>query len=949
MMSTNISDSSEASNSSTTVVETSQQPDDDQTPKPTKVTLIEHETLQKVNDNAEPRLKYSRIAGLPPTVFTNDPVSAFLAGDTFFAFATHGGVIHLTRPGFTLIRSYRAHKASVLGLSTDGTYLGSASMDGLVVVMNINDEKDISGHDFQRPVHSVALDPNYKLTKAYISGGMAGDVVLSERNWLGQRTCTTVQASEDPVIAVYWLEGLIIWMNETGVNIYSQYTKKLLQNLPRPEGAPRADLYKPRICIPESNRLYIAWASNVWNLKITVTKSKEPRNIISSSASMVFSSASSMRSLAIEQTISVESLLHIPCLISGISGYKGDSIMIIAHPLPSEHENVSAAPNLRIIDLDTSKETTCDELALDGCERLSVNDYHLSQFADHTTTKYLIVSARDGLVAKERNLGDHIDWLLERRKFKDAWEFSANFKSPLERYDMGLSWVEKEVEEELWSQSVETLKLVQESFLKTDMKSDAFPLESEDIVASDTETLVMENWNKWGWILSEKGHSGTMARVLPYTPTMKCEPALYEHILKVFVDFAQTDELSLYLDKWPKRLYEMEHIKDHLEHHLRQTPSNESLRRILIGLYVASEDMVPAVKHLLALRDSSVIQIVAEYQILRPLIPELADFLTVSLAQTNDAKYTPLPILREKLAPALIVAIQAHPKVSSQSVIDELTKQGLDVVSFLYLERLQSIDPPEFQTHVDLQVRFFAEFDRPRLLSFLKKNAYNLLLAVNVCESHSYFPELVYILGQLGQNRRALEIIMEELDDCEQAIGFISASRDEDLWDVLLDYSIDHRPSYIKTLLEKAGHAIHPTKIIQSIPPEKEIPGLKSAVAKVFFDQQSTLSLYGDMLQVVKIEAQTFAETLRSLHREGTLLEFTTDELQDNSKLHNHSDYDLSQSLVLLPDGSVKTEGELVGERNVYAKGASTYASHTISDKVKHLAYIKHKLQLCIP
>lgn len=165
-------------------------------------------------EEEEPRLKYSRITSLPPTVFTSDALSTCLISETFFAFATHGGVIHLTDTSLNLLRSYRAHRASILSLSTDGHYLASASMDGTVVVGSVTDAKDISAADFQRPVHSVAMDPNYKASRSYVSGGMAGKIIYSEKNWLGRRVDTILRESEETVIAVHWVGSLLIWVTD---------------------------------------------------------------------------------------------------------------------------------------------------------------------------------------------------------------------------------------------------------------------------------------------------------------------------------------------------------------------------------------------------------------------------------------------------------------------------------------------------------------------------------------------------------------------------------------------------------------------------------------------------------------------------------------------------------------------------------------------------------------
>lgn len=929
---------------------------------PSKVTVIANTDLQKDKDDIEPRLKYTKITQLPPAVFAKDPVSAFLAGDTFFAFATHSGAIHLTKPDLSLIRSYRAHRASVLGLSTDGTYLASSSMDGTVVIMNINDEKDITGNDFKRPVHSVALDPNYKATKAFISGGMAGDVILSERGWLGQRSDTVLQTSEDPVIAVYWLEGVIIWMNDSGINIYSQFTKNLLLNIPRPEDSPRADLYKPRICTPESNRIYIAWADWVWNLKITVTKTKDTRSLLSSGASMVFSSSSSVRSMAIEQTISVESTLHTPCLVAGIAAFKEDSIMLLSYTPPPENERLAGVPKLCLIDLETSLETYRDDLDLKGYERLGLNDYHLCQYADNTTTKFLIISARDGIVAKERDLGDRVEWLLEHKKFKEAWEFSANFKLPLERYDIGLNWVEEEVEEERWEAAVSTLEMIQRSFLETDVKSESLSLDPEDVELSHIETLVRDNWNVWGWRISKAGHTDELASILPTDPKLKLEGKLYEYVLTRFIDEGKLDQLLAYLSTWSVELYEFGVIKQYIEGLLQDSPpQEENLRNTLADLYISSGDPLAAVPHLLILHDQRVLELVSQHHLLSSLLPQIPDLLTIAFKTREDLELAPLPIIREMLAPALTIVVRARHEVSPNDVVREILGRNMDVVVFLYLEKLTNIDPYSAQQFSDLQARLYAEFDRPKLMAFLKKSTYNYEAIAEVCESRGYIPELVYILGRIGQNKRALKLIIEELKDCEQAIDFAKQQNDKELWDDLLDYCME-RPEFIKIVLEKAHGAIPPAKIIERIPLHLHIPGLKPAIEKIFSEHELVMSINRDILEVVKKEARASANALRALRREGTALNFVeyAEKLNEpkfkRQKLgkddEKEEDLDFTQTIVVLPNGTLKTESALLGDTagwgQTYAVGTSTFSSPSVSQKVKHLAYIKRQLQLLI-
>lgn len=113
-------------------------------------------------DDEPPILKYTRLSALPPNFFRKDPISTLYYDENLFIFGTHTGLLLFTKPDFTHIRSFRAHKASVLSLYTDGTYFASGSMDGTVVIGSVDDANDIVMFDYKRPVHAVVLDKNYQ-------------------------------------------------------------------------------------------------------------------------------------------------------------------------------------------------------------------------------------------------------------------------------------------------------------------------------------------------------------------------------------------------------------------------------------------------------------------------------------------------------------------------------------------------------------------------------------------------------------------------------------------------------------------------------------------------------------------------------------------------------------------------------------------------------------------
>ena len=80
----------------------------------------------------------------------------------------------------------------------------------------------------------------------------------------------------------------------------------------------------------------------------------------------------------------------------------------------------------------------------------------------------------------------------------------------------------------------------------------------------------------------------------------------------------------------------------------------------------------------------------------------------------------------------------------------DLTHRLLVSAYFLqYLDLLFKKDPHAGQEFHALQVPLFAEFDRPRLLPFLRSsNYYPLQKALDVCQERSLIPEMVFLLGE---------------------------------------------------------------------------------------------------------------------------------------------------------------------------------------------------------
>ena len=114
-------------------------------------------------------------------------------------------------------------------------------------VASLTDPKDVILRDFGRPVQSVSLSPDYKNERSYLSGGLAGSLVLTvggrtgtsstsnttgavaqASGWLGSIGLgsntgkdTVLHSGEGAVRTIKWsLSGkFVVWVNEKGIKI----------------------------------------------------------------------------------------------------------------------------------------------------------------------------------------------------------------------------------------------------------------------------------------------------------------------------------------------------------------------------------------------------------------------------------------------------------------------------------------------------------------------------------------------------------------------------------------------------------------------------------------------------------------------------------------------------------------------------------------------------------
>lgn len=148
--------------------------------------------------------------------------------------------------------------------------------------------------------------------------------------------------------------------------------------------------------------------------------------------------------------------------------------------------------------------------------------------------------------------------------------------------------------------------------------------------------------------------------------------------------------------------------------------------------------------------------------------------------------------------------------------------------------------------------------------------------------------------------KRALYLIIDRLGDVSRAIAFAKDLDDPDLWEDLLNYSMD-KPRFIRGLLEEVGTAINPITLVRRIPEGLEIEGLREGVKHIMKEHEIQYSISEGVARVLRSEVAAYQSTLRSGQRKGIKFEVMV-------KDADHIDVEV-KSVISDPEGSVHSGG----------------------------------------
>ncbi|VDC00011.1 unnamed protein product, partial [Peniophora sp. CBMAI 1063] len=844
-------------------------------------------------EDEEPALKYERLGGAFPELFARETASCLAISNKLLAFGTHSGVVHVLDMAGNRVKSFKPHTASITDMHFDPSadFIGTASIDGLIFIQSLSTTEAYS-LNMKRPMRTLSLDPSFAKSsaRAFVCGGMSGALILHEKGWLGHKE-TVLHQGEGPIWQARWRGHLIAWANDLGVKIYDTQSQTRITYVDRPADAPRADLFGVTLRWQDDSTLLIAWADTI---KVARVRAR-PRGAAPAGGSLP------------PLVVEITAVFQLDCMIAGIVPHplphsfaaaqhghhnhrrerssanmttSPTSFLVLAYTPPDDSFNdeavadrsmqarrVAERPELRVVSRG-GEELAADALTVQGFERWNCGDYALAEIDPDDvgdTRAYLVLSPRDAIVVRPRDRKDHIAWLVEKARYEEA-----------------LGEVEV-LEQEEGAGSVDAGAIGQR-YIEHLVAEGAFAKAAKlcpKVCGRDTK-----RWEDWIFVFAQKHH---LQDVIPYVPTdaPRLDHLVYEMILAHFLANDRT-QLQRTIREWPTEIYDVSAVIYAIQSELDRAPSSSRpvspssgssrsgaqtiLMECLAELYTANRQPGKALPFFLRLRRPNVFDLIREHNLFTD-VQDQALLLVEFDAELREKREREGEGVKGR-GQAIELLVDHTYSIPIPRVMKQLESRPYFL--FLYLDALSEKDPQLTADFADTQVKLYAEYAPERLVDFLRVSSqYNLEQAYKICTERDLVPEMVFLLGRMGNNKQALYLIIDRLGDVTRAIDFAKEQSDDDLWEDLLKYS-ETRPPFIRGLLENVGAEIDPVRLIRRIKNGLVIPGLQPALIKILSDFNLQISLLEGARAVLGSDAAALAHRLHKAQSAGVFLSART-------------------------------------------------------------------------
>lgn len=409
-------------------------------------------------------------------------------------------------------------------------------------------------------------------------------------------------------------------------------------------------------------------------------------------------------------------------------------------------------------------------------------------------------------------------------------------------------------------------------------------------------------WEYWAWVFIK---NQKYDEITPYLPAMELIPPLSSSVFEIVLGQYVAHDRKRFqglIDLWPSDLFDVSSIISAIQ---EQLSSNEAkypsenwriLTECLAKLRLADGHYKEALRCYIQLQDAdAALSLIKDHHLVEAVADDISGFvlLRVTPQQRKNASQTELETLSAEPI-KLIVDEASRGTVDPDEVVEQLNTNDYRLFLFFYFKYLwqgtghtasqaTTRQRHRFSTaklvadegkllvdrYAELAVDLFSQYDRDIFMDYLQTSTfYDFEYALRICEKKKYIEEEVFLLSKTGSLKKALYLIIDELQDVSKAIAFAKSQDDKGLWDDLLDYSMS-RPRFISGLLAEVGTAIDPITLVKRIPSGIEIEGLKDGLKKMLREYDLQDSISSGAARILSSEVAVTMEILRRGRRKG--------------------------------------------------------------------------------
>lgn len=771
---------------------------------------------ESTEEEIEPKLKYVRMSNSLKEVLTNEIASCIAVHPKFICLGTTWGVVYLfDHQGNQIKGAQLKHHTVVvnmISIDSKGDCVASCSSDGFVHVSGLYGEPDLAfSVHASRHVRCVALENSPQENSRNKARIITGDdrLTLHERVYsmlgLARVKSTVLCESEGYVGAVAWQGQFVAWSSDTvGVRVYDIKARRSLGLIrwekpavgseddggrTNQNNVPTLEDFRCNLRWADERTLLIGWADTV---RVCIIRRRGSTPGLTSS----IPGGGDPDELP-EHQVDPISTFRTDFYISGIAPLD-QQLVLLGVPRGGAP---GSRPQLHVVEYRDCEyaEVCTDSLTLRGYEKYSCTDYHLDVLTDEN--RFFVVAPKDVVVASPCDLDDRVHWLVQHGKYEQAMDAVEAGNTQNHSNDNDAAGVGRK----------HTVLSVGSVYL------------DHLLVINDFERagrlclrLFGRDPDLWHSHVYKFARARRLRAISAYLPRT-LGPHIYEMVLYEYLKTDSAGFLELVREWRQPNLYNIAAVVNAVLEHLLicdNDTDQPTLMEALAILYGHEGRYDKALSMYLKLGHTAVFDMIREnelYSSIRSMI--------VDLMQLDENKTVEL-LLHE------------GNKVPPDAVVETLTGSH-DRHLYRYLDALDKADPRECGPYHGLMVRLYSIFCKEKLLPFLKRSdQYPIQEALDVCQRAKFYPEIVYLLGRMGDIREALALITGQLGDVRYALAFCQEHNDADLWADLVQHSAT-RPDFVTYLLPRVAGHLDPRKLVNRIESGVAVQGLKDALIRM--------------------------------------------------------------------------------------------------------------------